>query len=123
LDEISKAVVVALLRAGVVGMETIIGRFLTPLNSLRTMRARPSRRDGNSRGKVQNVRGNSSAACHDGIRRDQSGAARQRRGQRQLLVDGGDPWTIHAITSSRHTGGHDAELAVRVPDLIAQHPA
>src|SRR5262249_43227447 len=35
VDEISKAVVVALLRAGV-GMGMIIGRFLTPLNSLRT---------------------------------------------------------------------------------------
>src|SRR5712691_1471454 len=42
-------------------METIIGRFLTPLNSLRTMGERPSRRDDNSRGKVQNVRADSSA--------------------------------------------------------------
>jgi hypothetical protein len=41
-------------------METIIGRFLTPLNSLRTMGERPSRRDDNSRGEVQNVRGDSS---------------------------------------------------------------
>src|SRR5437667_5531168 len=41
-------------------METIIGRFLTPLNSLRTMRARPSRRNDDSRGRVQNVRRDSS---------------------------------------------------------------
>jgi hypothetical protein len=38
LDEIPKAMVVALLRARpVVGMETIIGRFPTTLNSSRTM--------------------------------------------------------------------------------------
>jgi hypothetical protein len=41
-------------------METIIGRFLTPLNSLTTME-RPSRPDDNSRGKVQIVREDSSA--------------------------------------------------------------
>ncbi len=41
-------------------METIIGRFLTPLNYSRTMGS-VRRRDDNSRGKVQNVRGDSSA--------------------------------------------------------------
>ena len=39
-------------------MATIIGRSLTPLNSSRTMGA-SRRRDDNSRGKVQNVRGDS----------------------------------------------------------------
>jgi hypothetical protein len=42
LDDIPKAVVVALLRARVVGMETIIGRSLTPLNSSGTLVGRPS---------------------------------------------------------------------------------
>src|SRR5881409_2263747 len=51
-------------------METIIGRFLTPLNSLRTMRERPSRRDDNSRGRVQNVRGDSSAVPRQNWRRE-----------------------------------------------------
>jgi hypothetical protein len=41
----------------------IIGRWLTPLNSSRTMRGVP-RRDDNSRKKVQNVRGDSSAESH-----------------------------------------------------------
>ena len=41
-------------------MEMIIGRSLTPLNSSRTMGS-VRRRDDNSRGKVQNVRGDSSA--------------------------------------------------------------
>src|SRR5712692_1303932 len=45
-------------------METIIGRFLTPLNSSRTMGS-VRRRDDNSRGKVQNVRGDSSARCRE----------------------------------------------------------
>ena len=44
-------------------MRMIIGRSLRPLNSSRRMRASVGvccRRDGNSRGKVQNVRGGSS---------------------------------------------------------------
>jgi hypothetical protein len=41
-------------------MEMIIGRSLTPLKSSRTM-GNACRRDDNSRGKVQNVRGDSSA--------------------------------------------------------------
>ena len=41
LDEIPKPVVVALLRAGVVGMDMIIGRSHTPLNSSRAIRERP----------------------------------------------------------------------------------
>jgi hypothetical protein len=42
----------------VVGMGMIIGRSLTPLNSSRTMGG-VRRRDDHSRGKVQNVRGDS----------------------------------------------------------------
>jgi hypothetical protein len=44
-------------------METIIGLFPPVAQLLEDDGERPSRRDGNSRGKVQNVRGNSSAGC------------------------------------------------------------
>jgi hypothetical protein len=43
-------------------MDTIIRRFRTLLNFSRTQGERPSRRDDNSRGKVQDVRGDSSAS-------------------------------------------------------------
>ena len=43
-------------------MDLIIGRFLTPLKLLEDDGKRQSRRDENSRGKVQNVRAGSSAA-------------------------------------------------------------
>ena len=59
LDEIPKPVVVAVLGRAVVGMDMIISRFLMPLNSSRTMGS-VRRGDDNSRGKVQNVRGDSS---------------------------------------------------------------
>jgi len=51
------------------------------------------------------------------------GLRRQRREQQQLLVDRADPWTIHAITSPRYARVHHDELAGRVLDLMAQHPA
>ncbi|PYR21148.1 MAG: hypothetical protein DMF98_22650 [Acidobacteria bacterium] len=59
MDEIPKPVVVAVLGRAVVGMDMIISRFLMPLNSSRTMGS-VRRGDDNSRGKVQNVRGDSS---------------------------------------------------------------
>src|ERR687897_774882 len=51
------------------------------------------------------------------------GLRRQRREQQQLLVDRDDPWTVHAITSPRYARVHHDELAGRVLDLMAQHPA
>jgi hypothetical protein len=60
LDEIPKPVVVPLRGRAVVVMKMIISRFHTPLNSSRTIGS-VRRRDDNSRGKVQNVRGDSSA--------------------------------------------------------------
>ena len=39
------------------------------------------------------------------------------------MVDRDDPWTVHAITSPRYACVHHAELARRVLDLMAQHPA
>ena len=53
-----RQVVIAVLQA-VVGMDMIIDRSLMPLNSSRTIGS-VRRRDDNSRGKVQNVRGDSS---------------------------------------------------------------
>jgi hypothetical protein len=69
LDEIAKPVVVAPLRAPRGRHEDVIARSLTPLNSSRTSRAvhrceRVRRSDDNSRRKVQNVRGDSSASSH-----------------------------------------------------------
>ena len=55
------AMVITLLRAGRVVMRMIIGRPLTPLNALKDDAGRSVRRDDNSRNKVQNVRGDSSA--------------------------------------------------------------
>ena len=51
------------------------------------------------------------------------GLRRQRREQHQLLLDRDDPWTVHAITSQRYARVHHDELAARVLDLMAAHPA
>jgi len=51
------------------------------------------------------------------------GLRRQRREEHQLLVDRDDPWTVHAVTSPRYARVHHDELAGRVLDLMAQHPA
>src|ERR1700741_719206 len=51
------------------------------------------------------------------------GLQRADRGQHQLFVDRDEPWTVHAITSPRYARVHHDELADRVLDLTAQHPA
>ena len=51
------------------------------------------------------------------------GLQRQRREQHQLLTDRDAPWTVHAITSERYARVHHDELASRVLDLMALHPA
>jgi hypothetical protein len=51
------------------------------------------------------------------------GLQRADRAQHQLFADRDDPWTIHAITSPRYARVHHDELADRVLDLMAQHPA
>src|ERR671911_3123743 len=51
------------------------------------------------------------------------GLRRHRRTQHQLFVDRDAPWTVHAITSSRYARVHHDELATRVLDLMAAHPA
>ena len=51
------------------------------------------------------------------------GLHRHRRTQHQLFVDRDAPWTVHAITSSRYARVHHDELATRVVDLMAAHPA
>ena len=51
------------------------------------------------------------------------GLRRQRREQQKLLADRNEPWTIHAVTSPRYARVHHDELAGRVLDLMAQHPA
>ena len=51
------------------------------------------------------------------------GLRRQARERHQLLIERNDPWTVHAITSPRYARVHHAELARRVLDLMAQHPA
>jgi hypothetical protein len=57
-----------------------------------------------------------SAAINHGLRR-------QRREQHQLFADQAAPWTVHAITSPRYARVHHDELASRVLDLMASHPA
>jgi len=57
-----------------------------------------------------------SAALNFGLRR-------QRREQHQLFTDHAAPWTVHAITSPRYARVHHDELAERVLDLMAAHPA
>jgi hypothetical protein len=51
------------------------------------------------------------------------GLQRADRGQHQLFADRDEPWTVHAITSPRYARVHHDELADRVLDLMAQHPA
>jgi AraC-like DNA-binding protein len=51
------------------------------------------------------------------------GLQRQRREAHQLLADRAAPWTVHAITSQRYARVHHDELASRVLDLMADHPA
>src|SRR6187397_1084740 len=51
------------------------------------------------------------------------GLRRQHREEHQLLVDRDEPWTVHAVTSPRYARVHHDELAGRVLDLVAQHPA
>ena len=57
-----------------------------------------------------------SAAINHGLRR-------QRREQHQLFSDQAAPWTVRAITSPRYARVHHDELAGRVLDLMASHPA
>src|SRR3954463_6236140 len=51
------------------------------------------------------------------------GLQQQRREQHKLLAERTAPWTVHAITSSRYARVHHDELASRVLDLMARHPA
>ena len=51
------------------------------------------------------------------------GLQRLARDQHQLFVERTAPWTVHAITSPRYARVHHHELAGRVLDLMAQHPA
>src|SRR5436305_3880100 len=51
------------------------------------------------------------------------GLQRQRREQHKLLVERIAPWTVHAVTSQRYARVHHDELASRVFDLMAGHPA
>jgi hypothetical protein len=51
------------------------------------------------------------------------GLQRQRREQQQLFVDRAAPWTVHAMTSPRYARVHHDELATRVLELMAAHPA
>jgi hypothetical protein len=51
------------------------------------------------------------------------GLQRHRRTQHQLFADRDAPWTVYAITSSRYARVHHDELATRVLDLMAAHPA
>src|SRR2546425_2832082 len=51
------------------------------------------------------------------------GLQRTTREQHQLFVGDTAPWTVHAITSPRYARVHHDELAGRVLDLMALHPA
>ena len=51
------------------------------------------------------------------------GLQRAGRAEHQLFADRDEPWTVHAITSPRYARVHHDELADRVLDLMAQHPA
>ena len=51
------------------------------------------------------------------------GLQRAGRAEHQLFADRDEPWTLHAITSPRYARVHHDELAGRVLDLMAQHPA
>jgi hypothetical protein len=52
-----------------------------------------------------------------------AGLRRHDRERHQLFADRADPWTVHAITSPRYARVHHDELAARVLDLMAVHPA
>lgn len=51
------------------------------------------------------------------------GLQRQRRDEHLLLADVAEPWTVRAVTSPRYARVHHDELASRVLDLMALHPA
>jgi hypothetical protein len=51
------------------------------------------------------------------------GLQRVDRERHQLFVEDTAPWTVHAITSPRYARVHHDELASRVLDLTATHPA
>src|SRR2546430_6661455 len=51
------------------------------------------------------------------------GLQRFARDQYQLFIERTAPWTVHAITSPRYARVQHHELAGRVLDLMAQHPA
>jgi hypothetical protein len=51
------------------------------------------------------------------------GLRHHAREQQQVLVARHEPWTLHAITSPRYARVHHDDLAGRVLDLMAQHPA
>src|SRR2546427_3617702 len=51
------------------------------------------------------------------------GLQRVTREQHQLFVEDTAPWTVHAMTSPRYARVHHDELASRVLDLMAAHPA
>src|SRR5207237_5351416 len=51
------------------------------------------------------------------------GLQRYGREEHQLFIERDAPWTAHAITSPRYARVHHHELAGRVLDLMAQHPA
>jgi len=51
------------------------------------------------------------------------GLTRLDRDQCQLFVDRAEPRTVHAMTSPRYARVHHDELAGRVLDLMADHPA
>src|SRR3989454_3603737 len=51
------------------------------------------------------------------------GLQRITREQHQLFVGDTAPWTVHAITSPRYARVHHDELAGRVLELMALHPA
>src|SRR5438067_4015073 len=51
------------------------------------------------------------------------GLQRVQREQHRLFVEDTAPWTVHAMTSPRYARVHHDELASRVLDLMALHPA
>jgi hypothetical protein len=51
------------------------------------------------------------------------GLHRHARDEHQLFAEHAEPWTVHAITSPRYARVHHDELAGRVLDLMARHPA
>jgi len=51
------------------------------------------------------------------------GLQRGQRERHQLFVEDTAPWAVHAITSPRYARVHHHELAARVLDLMAEHPA